>query len=552
LISKVPFIIASVSVAVFTSVLVFLFLTSGTTINLIVEEASNPYVVSATWTTIYPAVLASILVIGLSLPYAWIVNRTDVPGRRILRLLPFIGLTVPAEIRAIGFVFLFSPQVGIINQLFKHALNVQWPLFNIFSNPGLALAVGTGGFPFNYILFTAAIRGMDSSLEESARVTGSPMFRTIKDVILPQLKPALLSTFAIDIVLSAAIFDYAFIFGSVSNSGVNTLATTIYDKMADTIPPDYGGAGALSFYYLVIAVVGMTFFLLASRRQYRYRMSRAIIQVQYRLTPWQKRVCVLFCSLVLIIAIFLLVFIVSLVSFLPYYSWQAGIFNKLTLGNYYALLFTPGYNLFYSALENSFFVAFFTALATGLLATFLSYAAWRNRFKLGALFEYFYSASIGIPSVVYGAGIFWTFLAIPGAYGSIWALLAALIIVWVPYSIRIVSPVMLQIPRELEEASEVSGAVWLRTYRMVLLPTLKGAVLISFVYVFLDAFRELGAVTLLTTPQTYVLTTFIADLFIRTSASYTIVSAIAVVMVLIMTTALFVADHFLHVELLGR
>ncbi|MEM4303198.1 MAG: ABC transporter permease subunit, partial [Candidatus Caldarchaeum sp.] len=108
-----------------------------------------------------------------------------------------------------------------------------------------------------------------------------------------------------------------------------------------------------------------------------------------------------------------------------------------------------------------------------------------------------------------------------------WALVIALLVVWLPYSTRIISSALVQVSSEVEEAADIMGVGWFRKTRDLLIPLIRRSMLNSFSYVFINSFRELGAVSILVTSGTYVLTVYIADLLRQSAASLTLIAAIS-------------------------
>ncbi|HUH99484.1 MAG TPA: ABC transporter permease subunit, partial [Nitrososphaerales archaeon] len=139
----------------------------------------------------------------------------------------------------------------------------------------------------------------------------------------------------------------------------------------------------------------------------------------------------------------------------------------------------------------------------------LSYAAYKVRSRGARLAEYISTVPLAFPGVVYGVALFWTFLLLPGldlVYGTIWPLAISLIFIRLPFATRIVSGNMVQVSTELEEASQVSGAGFLRTFTRILLPLTKSGLFNSFIYTFIDSLRELGGVIILATAHSFTFT----------------------------------------------
>lgn len=547
--SKVPLAVQVGFAAAFITPVIILFGTSASA-RVVYSELGNSSVLIATWTTVWPDLFSSVILLPTVGLYAWLVNRTDVPGKRFLSLLPFLGLAMPGEVRAIGFVFLLAPRVGMINLAFDNLLHVSFPLFNIYSGWGLVLLHTVGGFPFYYLMFTVLIRGIDTSLEDASLVSGASVFTTIRRVTVPLLVPGMIPAVIASSLVGFSNFDYPFILGQARSAGVNTLATSVFNAVAEDTPPSFSTATALSLIYLMITLVSLVIYVLVLKKGYRYVSNRGTtIPTTYSLGIG-RYLGLLYCLIVLVVTIFLAMFIIAYVSFLPFYSFDPSTLARFTLSNYTALF--TSFPLFWGAFQTSIILAMVTGIAASFVATFIAYAVIKG--GLGVkIFEYFNFLPIAIPGVVYGLALLWTFLYIPVLsrylYGTNWPLIIALVLAWTPFSVRIIAPSLLQIHDEVEESALLTGAKWTRFYRTVLLPMLKLAFLTSFFYVFLDSFRELGIVILLTTPTSYTLTTFIADLFTSSATQLPVAAATGVIMMLFATAFIIFASKVLHVDL---
>ena len=557
MVSKIPLAI-SIAFAVVFFVPLIVFLVNGTSLHDFLTAFSNPKYVAALWTTLYPAAVGAAIATTLGATFAWIIFRTNVPGRKFLAVLPFLELALPKVVKALGFEFLLDPHIGLYNQLFMGLFHVNFALFNINSNAGLALAGGAGGMPFAYITVIAAMRGLDSSLEDSARITGSSLWNTLRRVTIPIISPAIITAFIINFVIIAATFDYAFIFGQQASSGVNTLATAVYDSVTESYPPNYSAAAALSLYYIIITFIGISFWLWYTRRSYKFvtvagNKARPTI---YSLQGWKRWLALVVCIGLLWISFLQLAFIMVLMSLYPLFTTLTTTHALFTASfiNYQQLFFSKLYALFWTAYENSLIIATVTATLTAFISAFLAYSAQRSKIRGSRLLEYFNTLPYGTPGIVWSLAFLYLMLDTPiisrYLYGSIYALMIALVVVWLPYSVRIVSGPMLQVSKEMEEAASISGAKWRRMFRTVMIPLVKTGIMSAFVYVFMDSFRELGDVILLVTPKSYVLTVFIADLYTNTTTSYGIAAATSVVMIITMAAFLFGMNYLLKGQLL--
>ncbi|MGH9918739.1 MAG: ABC transporter permease subunit, partial [Nitrososphaerales archaeon] len=109
---------------------------------------------------------------------------------------------------------------------------------------------------------------------------------------------------------------------------------------------------------------------------------------------------------------------------------------------------------------------------------------------------------------------------------TIWPLVIALVFIRLPFSTRIVSGNLVQVSDELEEASQVAGAGFFRTFARVITPLIKNGLFNSLVYTFVDSLRELGGVVILTTAQTTTFTVLLLH-FYNTSTLFSSIDTVA-------------------------
>src|SRR5215216_1337519 len=144
------------------------------------------------------------LVIGLLL--AWAVSRTDMPGKGLIKVTATLSYLSPPFLTAIAFVYLFSPNAGLINVLVRDVAGLPWLTFNIFSMTGLVLVNVLHTFPFVCLLASSALQSVDASYEEAAQILGASKLRTAVSITLPLVAPAVLSGTLLAFVNAIALF----------------------------------------------------------------------------------------------------------------------------------------------------------------------------------------------------------------------------------------------------------------------------------------------------------------------------------------------------------
>ncbi|NND85691.1 MAG: iron ABC transporter permease [Acidimicrobiia bacterium] len=182
-------------------------------------------------------VTATALVVGTSL--AWVLVRTDLPGRRLWSIAVALPLAIPSYVIALTLLAFSGPR-----GLFQDLAGVALPVFDGFFGAWLALSLST--FPYVFLLTAESFRSIDPSLEEAARGLGASPTRVFRTITLPQLRPAL----GAGALLSGlyALSD----FGAVSLMRYDTFTRAIYAQYAGRL--DRTPAATLSILLIVLAL----------------------------------------------------------------------------------------------------------------------------------------------------------------------------------------------------------------------------------------------------------------------------------------------------------
>ena len=304
-------------------------------------------------------------------------------------------------------------------------------------------------------------------------------------------------------------------------------------------PSDFGLAGAYAVTLLVISSTGVLIYGKITRREERYA---TVTGKGYRprvidLGPW-KYFTFATAFFVFFLAVILPVFVLLWSSFIPYYGIPSReLMEKLTLANYKYVL---NYPLALTAFKNSFYLSVGSATLVMFLTSVIAWITVKSKLPGRALLDSMTFIPIAMPGIVLGVSLIWVYLTLPiPIYGTIWVLLLAYMTKFMPYGIRAASSSMIQINKELEEASLASGGTWLQTFRKVLLPLLMPGFVAGWIYISIIALRELSTSILLYSYDSTVLSIMAFDLW--EGGQYTYVCALGVMMVLVLITMAYVA-----------
>ncbi len=462
---------------------------------------------------------------------AWLTERTNTPLRKIFVPIAVVPLILPGVLEAIAWIFLLSPKFGYLNVWLMSAFGLKSPPFNVFSLPGMIWVHSVGQVPLAFLMMVAAFKSMDPSLEESAMMSGSNTWQTLRRVTLRLLMPTCGSVLLILFVRTLESFEAPALIGIPARIYVYT--SEIYTAFND-YPPDYGRGAALSIGLLLLSAVGVWLYTRSTRESKKFQTvtGKAFRPRQFDLGPW-RWVGLGFLSLYFVFVVLLPFLVLLWASFLPFFaapSWDA--LQKLSLDNYRYL---HGFRPFWDAMQNSIILALLSATAAMLLTSIVSWIVYKSRLPGAWILDFLAFVPITVPGIVLGMALILFYVAFPiPIYGTIWVLLIAYVTRYIPYGMRSASGSIMQIHSELEEAAATSGASWWETFRRVTLPLLRPGFAAGWIYICIVSFREFSTSVLLATGESRVLSILLFNMFEQ--GQVTVVAAIGILMILTLLT----------------
>src|SRR5438034_1928261 len=446
----------------------------------------EPGLRAALLNTLKVTFVRQLLSLPLAVLIAWLLARTDLPGRRWLEFAFWAAFFLPSFTVTLSWILLLDPEYGLINTSLARLVGTA--PFNIYSFWGIVwVHVLTGSLTVKVILLTPAFRHMNASFEEASRVAGASTLRTALRITVPVMAPVILSVLLLGTMVSLQTFEVEQVLGLPFRFFV--FSTMIYDLLVTRVPR-YDAATALA----VVILAAMLPLVLAQQwltRGRRYTTLTGQFQNQpHRLGRWRAP------ALALVLAL------VSIVLGVPVVFALLGTFMKLfgffhiadpwTLNNWKTVLSDE---LFLRSLHNTVVLAVGTAVAAAVVHSLIAYIAVRTRYAGRRALDFISWLPFTVPGIILGLALLWLFLGVEmlkPLYGTTTLLIVAGVIPGMPLAVQIIKRGLLQLGRQLEEASRIAGASWWATYRRIVLrlmaPTLMAVAMITFV----GAARNIG------------------------------------------------------------
>jgi iron(III) transport system permease protein len=494
----------------------------------------SPTYVAALENTVALGVVVAVLSLMLGGALAWIVARTDTPGRDRLGLLIIVPLMISNLITTLAWIALAAPSAGFINAYVRDLTGIRTS-FNIYSFAGIVLVHVLHYSAFAFLALFAALRSIDASLEEASYMLGVGPLRTSLRMTLPLIAPTIATTMLMIFIFVAENFSVPTLLGTPVN--LQTLPSLIFFNMAVT-PVQPTVAAASGTVLLWIALVGTTLQRRLASRASRFVTvtGKASRHRLVRLGAW-RYATLGFVSLYLLLSVglpYAALLLGSLMNFLtPHLNPQV-----FTLDNYRS--FFVGDNV--TPTLNSLGLSVLGGLGLTVLYVLISFWVSRLSGAWARLADYVTIIPTAVPALILGMGLIWTFVGLPiPVYGTLTILVIAYFLRNLGYGVRHANNAFSQIAGDLTEAARMTGATPLRALWDISLPLIRPAILSLWAMLFIFIFMEISATILLYTPATRTLPTVLWEYM--GSGSQPSAFAIAVVQATLVFVIIFFANR---------
>ncbi len=453
--------------------------------------------------TFYQAALSTLATLAIGLPAAYVFGRFDFPGKRRLRTLVSLPFILPTVVAAAGFNALMGPR-GWVNLGLMSLLGLDQPPILFLNTLG---AVVLAHVFYNTTIILRVVGGtwerLDTRVEQAARVLGASPWRSLWEVTLPLLRPAIFSATLLVFLFDFTSFGVILLLGG---PGFATLEVEIYIQALHML--NLSQAGLLSAVQMICTLAATLIYLRLESRRSVPLAPRTRGEGLRRPKSWRERLLVagVCAALALLVAAPLGALALRSVSRLEAERGQRGeVQTGLTVDYYRELFINRRGSFFYvppvMAARNSLLYALVT---TGMSLAFGGLAAYAlARRGVGArVMDALLMLPLGTSAVTLGLGYLLTFNRPPLDARSFPLLIPiAHSLVALPFVVRTLLPALRSIPPSLRQAAAVLGASPGRVWWEVDWPVLGRAALVSAVFAFTISMGEFGATTFLANPE---------------------------------------------------
>ncbi len=468
---------------------------------LFIGQLTDPSNLSAMWNTIKIAFWVTLLGTILGTFYAWLLGRSDIPAKGLMRALFNIPYMFPPFLGAMAWDLLLNGRSGYLNKLLMSVFHLSKAPVNINTLGGIIFVELSYYFPFVFMQVVSALERMDPTLEECARIAGAKQMTVIRKITLPLVVPAISAGALLIMTTSLAHFGVPSILGF--SQGIFTLPTKIYAVISRTGGSFEGIRQGAALSIMLVVVVAIALVLqkkILSSGSYDIIKGKSMRPTLIKLRGAKIPLLILcIATLVLIVVVpLVMIFLVSLVKAygLPLVP------ENFTLNNYIKVFKSDGT---LGSIKNSLILSIGAGIICMFLGTLIAYVVQKIKPKGKEVLEILSVLPYSLPGTVLAIGVI---LAWSGAifgislYNTLWIILIAYIARYLSFSMKSSSAALLQVHPSLEEAARTCGASHMESLKDVTLPLIRPAMVSGFFLIFLPAMREVTTSVLLYGPYT--------------------------------------------------
>ena len=463
--------------------------------------------------SLFCGAMTTLISVPLGSVLAWLMIRTDLPGKKVLGLLVTVPYMIPSWTKALAWLAVFRNKTSGADG-FLCGLGIPIPDWLAYGPIAIILCMSMHYYAFSYIQVSGALRSINSELEEMGEIQGANKAQILRHITLPLIMPSVLS--ALVMTISKSIGTYGVAANLGNRIGYYTLAT----KMRVFIDQGPQGVG----YAMSIVLVGLAaLILMGNQRIIGVRKSYATVGGKggrSTLMPLgkAKKPMMAFLFVFLFLAMVMPFFVLIMETFqittgagygldnLTLYNWIGTPDKAVKYTNY------PGifrHDEFWSALWNTVRLSLIASIVTAFCGQFLGYISSRGRGKwYGNLTEQLVFVPYLMSGVAFSTMYFSMFSRphfgglIPSLYGTFTLIILTSVVKHFPFASRSGTANMLSISVELEEAADIAGASFWKRMSSIIIPLAKNGFISGFMLVFISIAKELDLIIIMMTPTT--------------------------------------------------
>ena len=460
----------------------------------------------AAWNSLFLAVLVGVLTTLLGLAFALVLTRSGFRFKRSLRALTVLPIITPPFVIGLAIILLFGLS-GAVTTTVASVLGLEATRW-VYGMPGVLIAQTLAFTPIAFLVLIGVVEGVSPSMEEAAQTLRASRWQIFRTVSLPLMRPGLANAFLLGFIESMADFGNPLVLGG----NFDVLSTEIFFAI---VGAQYDQSRAA---ILAVVLLGFTLGAFYLQRFWLGRKSYTTVTGKGDAGVHPAMPTGLALPVYGIVALwsgFTLVVYGMILYGSVVQLW--GVDDTLTFKHYLtAFRIDWGENGLrwtgsaWDSFWTTVLIATIAAPPTAAIGLVTAYLLTRQDFAGKRGFEFGTMLSFAIPGTVIGVSYIMAFNVPPiEITGTGLILVISFVFRNMPVGVRAGIASMSQLDKSLDESSLTLGANSWQTFRAVILPLLRPAILAALVYSFVRAMTAISAVIFLVSARYDMATSYI-------------------------------------------
>jgi iron(III) transport system permease protein len=488
---------------------------------------------------------------------AWLMIRSNLPGRKVISFLIVIPYMIPVWCKSFAWLSIFRTTTAGAPGLLA-GIGIITPDWLAYGPVAIVIIMSLHYYSYSYIMVSAALRSVNSELEEMGEIQGAKKMQIIRKITLPLVMPAVLSS--VIMTLSKCLGGYGVANSLGTPVNYYLLSTRLYDLINSGTMKPSGYVISILLVLMASGTLVANHMMLGTRKSYASISGKGTrsndISLGSAKTP-----------LMLFIIVFLIVTTVLPFGALIMESFQKAVgagyqWSNLTLYNWIGTIdqatgsqVEPGLfhdPQFLTALWNTIRISVISSIVCAFFGQFFGYISSRGRGKwFGTLVEQFVFIPHLMPAMAFSVAMLTMFSVrrgfIPSLYGTFTLVLLVSIVKQLPFASRTGTANMLQIHAELEEAADIQGAGFFTRMARIIFPLAKNGFFSGLMLVLITIAKELDLIILIATSKTRTLS--MLSYSYKSGAVIQQSDACTIVLIVFVMLAYWIANKFFNADI---
>ena len=497
----------------------------------------SPANLEALWNSFYISVFSVICCAVVGITMAFLLERYEFPGRRLLSVLVLVPMALPPLVGVLSFTFLYG-ESGIFPRFFQQLFSLDEVPFALKGIWGVVVVHTFTMYTYFYLTASAAIKGLDPSLEEAATSLGASRIYVWRKVILPMLTPSIIASSLLVFMVSMASYTAPLMFGVE-----RTMTMQIYLARTN------GNLDMAATQSTILSIVSILFLFIMrwyqNRRNYQ-NLSKGISVHRSEVTSKPLKYISIFLSFLGTLILILPILVLVLISFSKDGAWTVQILPTEYTLDHYKALFTDERT--WRPIWNSIQMGAVATVGNILFGVAAAYAMIRLSFKGKALLDVLIMIPWALPGTVVAVNLIAAF-STENVFafnqvliGTFWILPLAYFVRHLPLVFRSTSASLMQLDQSIEEAARSLGASWWYTFKKIVLPLILSGIIAGTLLALVQSIGEFVASILLYSTSTIPLSVAIFQKLYAfkfgTACAYGVLQIVLILVVLLISEKL--------------